>query len=208
MWAVVISLSVCLFICLCFFLFVSAFVSLFVSVCCYMCVYCWYICLFISLFVCLSICLSVCHQLHVTSPLPDGQSFSASVLLSLFVSLLIYRSVSIYNASFSVSVPAQYCVCPSYSIKSALHFWERLILFSQMSNLVSWSPKTSLPKIKGKAWRWRTWWGVTTFNNHDSECKLEWCISWKQETIKDVSKVLWWFHEQVVTKSNQRGGWS
>lgn len=166
LWAVVISLSVCLFICLCFFLFVSVFVSLFVSVCCYMCVYCWYICLFISLFF-LSIYLSVCLS-SVACNFASWWSVFLCICTSQFVCLSSHLS---NNAPFSVSVPARYCVCPSYSIKSALHFWESLILFSQMSNLVSWSPKTSLPKIKGKAWRWRTWWGVTTFNNHDSECK-------------------------------------
>ena len=119
LWAVVISLSVCLFICLCFFLFVSVFVSLFVSVCCYMCVYCWYICLFISLFVCLSICLSVCHQLHVTS-LPDGQSFSASVLLSLFVSLLIYRIMPLFP-----SVCLHDTVYVHLTVSSLLYIFER-----------------------------------------------------------------------------------
>lgn len=167
MWAVVLSLSVCLFICLCFFL--SVCLSLCLSFCLLesgvMCMYVYlltWVLTLVCLFICLSICLSVCHLLDVSS-LSDGQSFSASVLLSLLVSLPIYRSVSIYNACLPVSLPAQYSVC--------LLLRENVILFSQMSNLVSWSPKTSLPKIKGKAWRWRTWWGVTICNNH-SECKL------------------------------------
>ena len=92
----------------------------------------------VCLYICLSICLSVCHLLDVSS-LSDGQSFSASVLLSLLVSLPIYRSVSIYNACLPVSLPAQYSVCLSYSVKSPLLLRENVIklLFSQMSNLVS-----------------------------------------------------------------------
>lgn len=162
-----VHLSVCSFVCL----------SLCLSLCLLesgvMCMYVYlltWVLTLVCLYICLSICLSVCHLLDVSS-LSDGQSFSASVLLSLLVSLPIYRSVSIYNACLPVTLPAQYSVCLSYSVKFPLLLRENVILFSQMSNLVSWSPKTSLSKIKGKAWRWRTWWGVTIYNNH-SECKL------------------------------------
>ena len=171
----------CSFIFVCLSVHLSVFLSVCLSLCLSLCllesgVMCMYVYLLIwvltlvCLYICLSICLSVCHLLDVSS-LSDGQSFSASVLLSLLVSLPIYRSVSIYNACLPVSLPAQYSVCLSYSVKSPLLLWENVILFSQMSNLVSWSPKTSLPKIEGKAWGWRTWWGLTICNNH-SGCKL------------------------------------
>lgn len=172
----------CSFIFVCLSVHLSVFLSVCLSLCLSLCllesgIMCMYVYLLtwvltlVCLYICLSICLSVCHLLDV-SALFDGQSFSASVLLSL---LVLFPSIDLFLSIMPVclSVCLHNTVYVCLTVLSLLYFFERMsvILFSQMSNLVSWSPKTSLPKIKGKAWRWRTWWGVTICNNH-SECKL------------------------------------
>lgn len=141
LWAVVSSLSVCSFVCVSFCLSVSVFVSLFVRVWRYV-----HVCVSINLgidlgmSVYLSVHLSLCLS-SVRCKLSIWWSVFLCICTSQFVSSLpIYRSVSIYNACLPVSLPAQYSVCLSYSVKSSLLLWENV------SNIIFTNVKSSFLK--------------------------------------------------------------
>ena len=124
----------CSFIFVCLSVHLSVFLSVCLSLCLSLCllesgVMCMYVYLLtwvltlLCLSICLSICLSVCHLLDVSS-LSDGQSFSAYLLLSLLVSLPIYRSFSIYNACL-LSVCLHNTVYVCLTVLGLLYFFER-----------------------------------------------------------------------------------